>query len=138
MADDHRTATAHRPSLGSLLRPATLCPRLLIQTLADVTRGTRHRRGAGTRAVCPTAAQHRSCPVREGESGSAPADGPRCGEALPDSPDPRERAHEAVVSRTTSPDDLASLLAMLDLRPGPDGRKPRTEDGEAHPGRGDG
>ncbi|MDJ0382373.1 hypothetical protein [Streptomyces sp. G-G2] len=32
--------------------------------------------------------------------------------------DRRERnAQDVVVSRTTSPDDLASLLAMLDLRP---------------------
>ncbi|OEJ30406.1 hypothetical protein [Streptomyces subrutilus] len=138
MADDHRTATAHRRSLGSLLRPTALCPRLLIRTLADVTRSTRHRRTAGTQAVCPTAAEHRSCPVREDESGSGSAKGPRCGENLPDAPDPRERAHEAVVSRTTSPDDLASLLAMLDLRPGPDGTKPRTGDREGHPGRGDG
>lgn len=62
----------------------------------------------------------------------APHDGP---DASATGAARRERAHEAVASRTTGPDDLASLLNMLDLRPGPGesgrgpGRDRRPSDG---------
>ncbi|MGW5852268.1 hypothetical protein ACWFQ8_30710 [Streptomyces sp. NPDC055254] len=118
MTDTRRTTG--RITVGSLLRPAALGPRLVTRALAVVTRGARRRQGAGTAAVCPTAARHRSGSGRAGGAGSGASNRSRCRDPRPGGADRSERAHEAVVSRTTSPDDLASLLAMLDLRPGPD------------------
>ncbi|WP_329192483.1 MULTISPECIES: hypothetical protein [unclassified Streptomyces] len=64
--------------------------------------------------------RERACEARArsiGRGGPAAATGRlRRGDASPGGTDPRERAQEAVESRTTGPDDLASLLDMLDLR----------------------
>lgn len=113
MADAPRTA----PHPSAVLRPR---PRLLARTVALVTRGARslHAPAAAPAAVCPTAGEHRTYPAgRRGASGStAAADRLRCADASPAGAVRRERAHEAVASHTTGPDDLASLLAMLDLR----------------------
>ncbi|MGW6864491.1 hypothetical protein [Streptomyces sp. NPDC054901] len=113
MADARRTARSM--SVASLLRPAPLGPGRLTETLSAAARNARRRRAAGTAAVCATAAEHRR------GSGGGEAPGPDAGglERCLESPGPgdrRERAHEAVEARTTGPDDLASLLAMLDLR----------------------
>ncbi|MET9470006.1 hypothetical protein ABZY44_35490 [Streptomyces sp. NPDC006544] len=121
MADARRPAP--RLSHGAPPRPPTLGPRLLTQTLALVTRRGR-RRVAGAAATCATAAEHRSRVARQDGSGPDAAGRHRDGETLPGADDLRERAHAVVASRTTRPDDLASLLAMLDLRPGPDARGP--------------
>ncbi|MFF4324191.1 hypothetical protein [Streptomyces sp. NPDC001568] len=118
MADARRT-TRH-PSVASLLRPAPLGPGRLAETLTAAARNARRRRAAGTAAVCATAGEHRTCPGRDGASAPDVVGGSRCQES-PASGDRRERAHEAVESRTTGPDDLASLLAMLDLRRPADG-----------------
>ncbi|MER5777429.1 hypothetical protein ABT144_24695 [Streptomyces sp. NPDC002039] len=128
MADVRRTA--RRLSVGSLFRPAALDPRLLARTVTVVVRGARRRRAAVSAAVCATAGEHRVCPIRRIGTDPAAVYGPRCeANTPPGGPDAsaggaarRERAHEAVASRTTGPDDLASLLNMLDLRPGPDER----------------
>nr|WSX47989.1 hypothetical protein OG409_02910 [Streptomyces sp. NBC_00974] len=126
MADARRTAP--RMSHGSPLRPATLGPRLLTQTLARVTRRAR-RRVAGAAATCATAAAHRSRSGRHGGSGPQAAGRPRHQDTLPGATDLRERAHGVVASRTTRSDDLASLLAMLDLPPGPGAKGPTRRGG---------
>ncbi|MEU9802280.1 hypothetical protein [Streptomyces sp. NPDC051000] len=119
MTDIRRTV--RRESVGSLFGPATRGPRLLARTVTGAIRSARRRRVAGPAAVCATAGEHRSCPGRRGGSGSAVVDPLRCGgDTSPGGAARRERAHEAVASRTTGPDDLASLLNMLDLRTGPD------------------
>ncbi|WP_404962025.1 hypothetical protein [Streptomyces sp. 147326] len=132
MADARRTA--RRISVGSLLRPAALGPRLLTQTLA-VARSALRRHGAGMAAVCLTAAEHRSCSEGDSRSRSGVTGGSRCRDTSTNTVRRRERAHETVASHTDSPHDLASLLAMLDLLPGPDGKKVRPEDSKDHPGR---
>ncbi|MFD3542239.1 hypothetical protein ACFWUQ_22495 [Streptomyces sp. NPDC058662] len=119
MTDSRRTS--RRISLGSLLRPAALGPRVVTRALAAVTRGARRRRAAAGRAVCPTAAQHRSGTGRVSGAGSPLTGRLPCREAPAGPAERRDQAHEAVVSHTRGPDDLASLLAMLDLRPGPRG-----------------
>ena len=126
MTDTRRTS--RRVSVGSLLRPAALGPRLVTRALAVAGRSARRRRAAGTPAVCASAAQHRSGSGWAGRAGSGVTSRSRCQDTPADAADPRAQAHEAVVSRTTSPDDLASLLAMLDLRPGRDGGR-RGRDG---------
>lgn len=140
MADARPNArrSARLSSPGALLRPTALGPRLLIRTLAVVTRNTRRRRAAGTPAICATAAEHRSRPGKVSRFASGVTRWPRGRGAYPGATNRRERAEEAVVSRTTSADDLASLLAMLDLRPRPDGKPPRTEDGGGPPEHDDG
>ncbi|WP_405942606.1 hypothetical protein [Streptomyces sp. NBC_00207] len=130
MADARRTV--RRPSVGSLLRPAVLGPRLLTETLAVVARSARRRRRAGIDAVCAKAAEHRSC---SGGDGAGVTGGTRCRDSSAGAVGRRERAHEAVASRTTGPDDLASLLAMLDLQPGPEAKEIRPGDEGGHPGR---
>ncbi|MGW6688120.1 hypothetical protein [Streptomyces sp. NPDC054961] len=121
MADARRTAP--RMSRGSPNGPTALGPRLLTRTLALVTRRGRGR-VAGAAATCATAAEHRSHAGRQDGSGPDAARRPRDQETLPGATDLRERAHEVVASRTTRPEELASLLAMLDLRPGPDAQGP--------------
>lgn len=116
---------AHRPSLGSLLHPAGLGPRLL----SMVARRTGRRAAPGTAAVCATAASYRSGAGRPGGPGPGPADRARCPDPVPGAASRRERAHETVASRTTGAHDLASLLAMLGLPSGPDGGTSRPEDG---------
>ncbi|WP_411107714.1 hypothetical protein [Streptomyces sp. cmx-4-9] len=113
--------------LLGLLAPDAAGPRLLAQTWAAVTRRTRRRPLAGPGAVCAGACEHRSYPGRKGGR-------PRREEtASPGGALHRERAaHGTVASRTTGPDDLAALLDMLDLRPGPDGNSHRR--GDAGPG----
>ncbi|MFG2987381.1 hypothetical protein ACGFYQ_40205 [Streptomyces sp. NPDC048258] len=133
MADARRTA--RRVPVGSLFRPTALGPRLLTETLAVVARSARRRRGAGIAAICVTASEHRSCSGGEGGSGSGVTGGPRRRDTSAGAVGRRERAHEAVSSRTTSPHDLASLLAMLDLGSGPDGKRVRPKDDGGHPGR---
>lgn len=135
----HARRTARPVSVGSPLRPAALGPRLWTETLAAVARcarSARRRHGAGIAAVCVSAAEHRSCSGGEGGSGPGVTGGPRCRDTSAGAAGRRERAHEAVASRTTGPDDLASLLAMLDLRPGPQGKKARPEDEGGRPGYG--
>ncbi|MGW7439408.1 hypothetical protein [Streptomyces sp. NPDC054849] len=137
----HARRTARPVFAGPPRRPAALGRRLWTQTLAVVARsarnacGARRRHGAGIAAVCVSAAEHRSCSGGEGGSGPGVTGGPRCRDTSAGAAGPRERAHEAVASRTTGPDDLASLLAMLDLRAGPQGNKARPEDGGGRPGR---
>lgn len=123
MADPRRTT--RRPFAGSLPRPAALVPRLLTKTFAVVTQHAGRRRAAGTAAVCATAAERRPRSDWQGSSGSGVPGRTRHRDTFPGVADPRERAHEAVASRTTGPADLASLLAMLDLRPRPNGKRPR-------------
>lgn len=148
MTDVRRTV--RRLSVGSLLRPVALGPRLLARTVTVAVRCARHSTPAVPVAVCATAGEHRVCPGPRGGTGPDAVEGPRCDpntshgdpDAPHDGPDAsatgaarRERAHEAVASRTTGPDDLASLLNMLDLRPGPGesgrgpGRDRRPSDG---------
>ncbi|CAM5282263.1 hypothetical protein SAVIM338S_00158 [Streptomyces avidinii] len=136
MADPRRIA--RRPFVGSLPRPIALGPRLLAKALlGGAERALRLRlRATGAAAVCATAAEPRPRPDRRGGTGSGAADRPRYRETLPDAARPLERAHEAVASHTTSPDDLASLLAMLDLRPGPHEKGVRPEDDGGDPGSG--
>ncbi|MER5808461.1 hypothetical protein ABT143_09750 [Streptomyces sp. NPDC002033] len=104
-----RTSCSTYPRLG---------PRLLAEAVGLLTRGARRRGGAPGAAVCPTACAHRSGTARTGTAG-----GPRTGDRRrPGAVARRERAaHEAVASRTTGPEDLASLLDMLDLRRGQGG-----------------
>ncbi|GHB51333.1 hypothetical protein GCM10010347_21380 [Streptomyces cirratus] len=97
-------------------RPAALGPRPLAQALAAVTRRARRRRTAGTVAVCASACERRARPGGRGGPGPAFAGRLRRGDASPGGAARRERAQEAVESRTTGPDDLACLLDMLDLR----------------------
>ncbi|WP_330261909.1 hypothetical protein [Streptomyces sp. NBC_00539] len=109
MADDRDTARPGSP------RPAAPGPPLWARALAAVTRSARRRRTAGGAAVCASACEARARSI--GRGGPAAATGRlRRGDASPGGTDPRERAQEAVESRTTGPDDLASLLDMLDLR----------------------
>ncbi|MFG2989509.1 hypothetical protein ACGFZK_09520 [Streptomyces sp. NPDC048257] len=127
MADARRTAL--RISVGSLLRPGALGPRLLTQTLAVVARSARRHHRVSSAATCENAAEYRSFSGGEAGAGSGVTGEPRCRDSSAGAAGRRERAHEAVASRTTSPRDLASLLAMLDLQTGPDGKKARPEDG---------
>ncbi|MFG2621273.1 hypothetical protein ACGFXC_27025 [Streptomyces sp. NPDC048507] len=91
-----------------------LAPRLLAEAVELVTGGARRRSRAAGAAVCATACEHRS--------GTPRTSGPRTGgRRRAGAVARRERAaHEAVAARTTGPEDLASLLDMLDLRRGQD------------------
>ncbi|MET9605991.1 hypothetical protein ABZZ17_13100 [Streptomyces sp. NPDC006512] len=134
MTDPRRTD--RRPSAGPPPRPAALGPRLLTETLAAVRRRGARRRGAsGAAASCAGAAEQQSCSGREGGYGAGTAGRPRCRDTRPGTADARERAREAVASRTTGPGDLASLLAMLDLPPRPGGKRARPGDDGGRPGR---
>ncbi|MFF3016609.1 hypothetical protein [Streptomyces sp. NPDC057939] len=119
MADARHPARSM--SVAALLRPAPLGPGRLTETLAAAARNARRRRASGTAAVCATAGRHRRGSDGDGAPGPDAGAGARCHES-PASGERRERAHQAVEARTTGPDDLASLLAMLDLRRRPDGR----------------
>ncbi|MFG2976448.1 hypothetical protein ACGFYY_26135 [Streptomyces sp. NPDC048331] len=130
MADAARR-NALRIPIGPPLRPSALRPRFLAEVLAGVTRSARRRRRPAIGPTCAGAAERRSFSGREVGSGAGATGEPRCGDdaSAGAAAGRRERAHEAVVSRTAGPDDLAALLAMLDLRTGPDERTVRPEDG---------
>ncbi|MEY2233736.1 hypothetical protein [Streptomyces sp. BF23-19] len=132
MADARRNALRIPVGPIPLLRPSALRPRFLAEILAGVARSARsarrHRR-PGIAPTCAGAAEHRSFSDREIGSGAGAMGEPRCRDtAAGVAADRRERAHEAVASRTAGPDDLAALLAMLDLRTGPDERAVRPGD----------
>ncbi|MFD3546794.1 hypothetical protein ACFWUW_14490 [Streptomyces sp. NPDC058655] len=110
----------------SALRPPGQGARLLEKALAVVTGvGRRPFTGGGVRAVCEAAGGYRS--YSGGPGGAVPADpaGPGRADDVPGGADRRERADRTVASRATGPDDLASLLEMLDLRHGRDGKAPQ-------------
>ncbi|MFJ6372310.1 hypothetical protein ACIQK5_29490 [Streptomyces virginiae] len=121
MADARGNAL--RIPVGPLLRPSTLRPRHLAEILAGVARSARRRRRPGIAPTCAGAAEHRSFSDAESGSGADATGEPRCRDADTTAgvaAGRRERAHAAVASRTAGPEDLAALLAMLDLRTGPD------------------
>ncbi|MGW3327397.1 hypothetical protein [Streptomyces virginiae] len=122
MADARGNAL--RIPVGPLLRPSALRSRFLAEILAGVARSARsalRRHRPGIAPTCAGAAEHRSFSARGIGSGSGATGERRCRDtASGAAAGRRERAHEAVASRTAGPDDLAALLAMLDLRTGPD------------------
>ncbi|WP_328863686.1 hypothetical protein [Streptomyces virginiae] len=129
MADARRNALRIPVGPLPLLRPSALRPRFLAEILAGVVRSARRHRRPGIAPTCAGAAEHRSFSDREIGSGAGARGEPRCRDtAAGVAADRRERAHEAVASRTAGPDDLAALLAMLDLRTGPDERTVRPGD----------
>ncbi|MFB6825409.1 hypothetical protein ACFCXA_27950 [Streptomyces virginiae] len=120
---------ALRIPVGPLLHPSTLRPRFLAQIVAGVARSARRRRRPGIAPICAGAAEHRSFSDTEIGSGAGATGGPGCRDTSAGATaGRRERAHAAVASRTAGPEDLAALLAMLDLRTGPDEGTLRPED----------
>ncbi|MFF4261429.1 hypothetical protein ACFY7Y_40965 [Streptomyces virginiae] len=127
MADARGNAL--RIPVGPLLRPSTLRPRHLAQILAGVARSALRRRRPGIAPTCAGAAEHRSFADTEIGSGADARGEPRCRDTAAGlAAGRRERAHAAVAARTAGPEDLAALLAMLDLRTGPDEGPPRPGD----------
>ncbi|MFJ6050633.1 hypothetical protein [Streptomyces sp. NPDC092307] len=128
MADAARR-NALRIPIGPLLRPNAPRPRFLAEILAGVARSARRTRRPAVTPTCARAAEHRSFSGGETGSGAGATGEPRCRDTSTGAAaGRRERAHEAVASRTAGPEDLAALLAMLDLRTGPDERTVRPED----------
>ncbi|WP_030758805.1 MULTISPECIES: hypothetical protein [unclassified Streptomyces] len=128
MADAARR-NALRIPIGPPLRPSALRPRFLAEMLAGVARSARRGRRPGIAPTCARAAEPRSFSGKEIGPGAGATGEPRCRDtAAGAAAGRRERAHEAVASRTAGPDDLAALLAMLDLRTGPDERTVRPEE----------
>ncbi|MGW7329794.1 hypothetical protein ACWGIU_14610 [Streptomyces sp. NPDC054840] len=127
MADARPTVL--RIPVGPLLRPRVPRPRFLTEVLAGVARSAWCRRRRRIAPTCEGAAEHRSFSGGRSGSGAGATGEPPCRDTSAGTAGRRERAHEAVTARTTSPDDLAALLAMLDLQTGPDERRvPPEED----------